>query len=174
MSNADVDTARATAASANATRASLGARSGSLTLLSPVGGTVQGMTVRPGDVVAAGTSIATIAATGQVRARFGVDPASAQRIRAGQKLRIATNNNETAIESSVTGVDTVIDPATRQASVYAALPAGFAFAPGETLRATVDVGGRRRERRSPIRLCSMMAANPMSLSWWKALPVNAM
>ena len=141
MSNADVDAARATAAAANATVASLGARSDSLTLRAPVGGTVQGVTTRPGDVVAAGTSIATIAATGQLRARFGVDPASARRIRAGQSIRIAPVNAGTPIDALVTGVDTAVDPVTRQASVYAALPAGLQVGPGETLRATVDVGG---------------------------------
>ena len=141
MSNADVDAARATAAAANATLASFGARSGSLTLRAPVGGTVQGVTARPGDIVAAGTSIATIAATGQIRARFGIDPAGARRIRAGQSILIAPVNAGTPIDALVTGVDTAVDPVTRQASVYAALPGGLQVGPGETLRATVDVGG---------------------------------
>lgn len=141
MSNADVDAARATAAAANATLASLGARNGSLTLQAPIAGTVQGVTARPGDIVAAGTSIATIAATGQLRARFGIDPASAPRIRAGQKIRITPVNAGAPMDASVTGVDTAVDPVTRQASVYATLPAGLSVAAGETLRATVDVGG---------------------------------
>lgn len=141
MSNADVDAARATAAAANATLASLGARSGSLTLRAPVGGTVQGVTARPGDIVAAGTSIATIAATGQVRARFGVDPASASRIRAGQRIRIMPVSAGASMDASVTGVDIAVDPVTRQASVYAALPAGRSVAAGETLRAIVETGG---------------------------------
>lgn len=140
MSNADVDAARATAAAANAMLASLGARSGSLTLRAPVGGTVQGLTARPGDVVAAGTSLATVAATGEVRARFGVDPANARRIRAGQAIRITPIGTPNPIDALVVGVDPTVDLTTRQAAVYATLPGRLQIGAGEPLRASVEIG----------------------------------
>lgn len=141
VSDADVETARAAAETANATRASLAQRGATLTLRAPASGTVQNLSAKPGDVIAAGTTVATIGATGELRARFGVDPAVAMRIHPGQPLRLAAVNGASTIETTVSGVDPQIDPATRQASVFARVPAGQGIGPGEPLRGAIQAGG---------------------------------
>lgn len=140
VSNADVETARGAFAAAGATSRNLGIRGGVATVRAPGGGTVQGLTVKPGDQVAAGATIASIGAVGDVRARFGVDPALARRIHPGQPISISMMDGSHAATVSVVGVDPQVDPATRLASVYARVPAGSGFGAGEPLRATLAVG----------------------------------
>lgn len=140
VSNADVETARGALATTSATSRNLGIRGGVATLRAPGAGTVQGLTVKPGDQVAAGATIASIGTPGDVRARFGVDPAIAQRIRPGQPIRISMIDGSHAATVTVVGVDPQVDPATRLASVYAKLPAGTGIGAGEPLRATLSAG----------------------------------
>lgn len=139
VSDADVETARGALATASATRNNLGIRGGHAVLRAPGAGTVQALTAKPGDQIAAGTTIATIGAAGDVRARFGVDPVVAQRVRPGQAMRIAVIDGSHAMTVSVAGVDPQIDPATRLASVYARVPGGGLGA-GEPLRGSLSVG----------------------------------
>ncbi|HSI18873.1 MAG TPA: efflux RND transporter periplasmic adaptor subunit [Sphingomonas sp.] len=139
VSDGDVETARGALATASATRNNLGIRGGYAVLRAPGAGTVQGLTAKPGDQLAPGTTIATIGASGDVRARFGVDPVVAQRVRPGQPIRIAVIDGSHAMTVSVVGVDPQIDPATRLASVYARVP-GSGLGAGEPLRGTLSVG----------------------------------
>ncbi|MES2045759.1 MAG: efflux RND transporter periplasmic adaptor subunit [Pseudomonadota bacterium] len=139
VSDADVETARGALATASATRNNLGIRGGYAVLRAPGAGTVQGLAAKPGDQLAAGTTIATIGASGDVRARFGVDPVVAQRVRPGQPIRIAVIDGSHAMTVSVVGVDPQIDPATRLASVYARVP-GSGLGAGEPLRGSLSVG----------------------------------
>lgn len=120
MSDADIETARAAAATAAATRSAAAQRGGTLVLRAPVAGTVQNLTARPGDVVAPGTTVATIGATGDLRARFGVDPAAA-RTHPGQPIVLSAVDGGTALATTVSGIDPQVDPATRLA--LAARPA---------------------------------------------------
>jgi len=139
-SDADVETARTAAAAAKATAAAVAARGATLTVRAPVAGTVQALTARPGDVVPPGTAVATLAAGGPVRARFGIDPALAAATRPGQPLKIARPAGGAPIDGVVVGVDPQVDPTTRLASVFATLPAGGLIGPGETLRADLPTG----------------------------------
>ena len=143
VSNADVETARAAAAVANATRANLGIKDGGLALRAPIAGTVRNLTARPGDQVAAGAAVATVAAQGDLRARFGVDPAIAQRLNTGQPVDIDTVNGNAPTRVAVVGIDPQIDPATRLASIYVRIPAGLHLGAGEPLHATLQVGATR-------------------------------
>lgn len=138
-SDADVETARSAAAAARAALANNGI-GGGLTLRAPVAGTVQGLTAKPGDQLASGTTVATIVSRGDLRARFGVDPAVAPRIRPGSTAEVELAGGGTPISVPIVGVDPSVDPATRLASVFVRLPAGLSFAAGEPLRATVQVG----------------------------------
>ena len=140
VSDAEVETARAAQATAAATRNNLGIRGGYAVLRAPGAGTVQGLTARPGDQLAAGATIATVGAAGDVRARFGVDPALAQRIRPGQPIRIALIDGSHEATVMVAGVDPQIDATTRLASVYARVPAALGLGAGEALRATLSTG----------------------------------
>ncbi|MEG3146741.1 efflux RND transporter periplasmic adaptor subunit [Sphingomonas sp. RT2P30] len=138
VSDAEVETARAALTAATATRDNLGLRGGHAVLRAPVAGTVQGLATRVGDQLAAGATIATIGTTGDVRARFGVDPAVARRIRIGQTIRIMAVDGSHEATVAIVGVDPQIDPATRLASVYARVP-GAGLGAGEPLRAALSV-----------------------------------
>jgi RND family efflux transporter MFP subunit len=112
-------------------------RNGTLVLRAPVAGTVQNLTAKPGDLIAAGTTVATIGAQGDLRARFGIDPALAAGIHSGQPIAVSAVNASNALRATVTGVDPQVDPTTRLASVYARLPAGTGFGAGEPLRGAI-------------------------------------
>jgi RND family efflux transporter MFP subunit len=137
VSNADVETARAALRTATATR--IAASSGSNVLRAPAGGTVQALNAKPGDQIAAGTAVASIAAAGERRARFGVDPATASRIHAGQGITISALSGGPAVAATVVGIDPAVDATTRLASVFARVSATFAV--GAPLRGQISVGG---------------------------------
>lgn len=139
MSDADVETARAAKASADATLGSLTGRS--LTLRAPHAGYVESITGTPGDLIPAGTSVVAISSTGAIRARFGIDPALARHLRAGAAIAISTAGSGRAIPARLSAVDPMVDPQTKLASAYADLPAGTAFRPGETLTGETTVQG---------------------------------
>lgn len=138
-SDADVETARAAAATARATRASLVVGPNGVALRAPIAGIVRGLTAKEGDQIAAGTAVASIAVNGILRGRFGIDPAVAQRVRDGQAIGISAVSGSAHAMASVTGVDTQVDPATRLASVYASIPQGFDIGPGEALRGSLSL-----------------------------------
>lgn len=140
VSDADVETARAASATAHATVASVGVPGGGLTLRAPTGGTVENLTARPGDQIAAGATVATVAGRGDVRARFGVDPAIAPRIRVGRTAQVQLLDGSAAVLAPIVGVDPTVDATTRLASVFVKIPGGVSRSPGEPLRATVRVG----------------------------------
>lgn len=141
VGNAEVDQARAAAAAADATRASLGQRAGSLTLRAPVAGFVQTVSANPGDLVQPGTAVATIARTGDLRAHLGADPSVARALHPGLAVLIGAIAGRTAFSVPITSVAPVVDPQTKLASVFANLPAQAGFGVGETLTGTVAVGG---------------------------------
>ena len=142
VGNAEVETARTAAALANATRASLSARAGDLGLRATVGGVVAAVLQKPGDLVAAGAPIVRIAAGGATRARFGIDPVLAVRLGVGGELELrALGGSGTAMTVRVSGVDRIVDPATRLASLFADVPAGAALAVGQPVQAELVRGG---------------------------------
>jgi len=138
-SDADVETARAAAAAARSAVANMGI-GGGVTLRAAAAGTVQGLTAKPGDQVAAGTTVAIIVGRGDLRARFGVDPVIAPRIHPGTTAQIQLAGGGTPVTVPVVGVDPSVDATTRLSSVFVRVPAGLGLAAGEPLRATVQVG----------------------------------
>ena len=138
VGDAEVEAARAAAATAQATVASVGG--GTMTLRAPVGGIVQALTARPGDQIAAGATVATIIGRGDVRARFGVDPAIAPRLRVGQLVQVQLLDGSVAVSAPIVGVDPTVDTMTRLASVFVKIPGGISRSPGEPVRATLRVG----------------------------------
>ncbi|MEA3004252.1 MAG: rane fusion protein multidrug efflux system [Sphingomonadales bacterium] len=137
VSNGDVETARAAARTAEATLAMTRQRGGTLVLRAPVAGTVQNLTAKLGDLVPAGTTVATLGAQGELRARLGIDPALAARVHPGQPISVSALNGSISLMTTVVGVDPQVDATTRLASVYARLPAGSGFGAGEPLRAAI-------------------------------------
>jgi RND family efflux transporter MFP subunit len=139
VSDADVETARAAALSAGATRASLGARNGALTLRAPTAGFVESVASAPGDLVAPGTAVASIAGSGNLRARFGIDPAQASRVRPGMVLRV-TPPSGIPFSAPVLSVDPVVDPTTKLASLFVNVPAGSGIGINSALNGQLDLG----------------------------------
>ncbi|MGN6374557.1 MAG: efflux RND transporter periplasmic adaptor subunit [Sphingomonas sp.] len=139
-SDADVETARAAAQNADALAGSLRARAGALTLRAPAAGVVQAVGSQVGDLVAAGTSVATIARLGPLRAHFGVDPAIAGKVRPGTPIRITAGDGSAPIEVAVQSVDLMVDPQTRLASIYARLPGNAGLAAGQPISGSISTG----------------------------------
>ncbi|MDB5717506.1 MAG: efflux transporter periplasmic adaptor subunit [Sphingomonas bacterium] len=140
VGDAEVEAARAAAATATATLTSLTTRSGSLNLRAPAAGYVQTIANSPGDLVAAGAAVATIAKAGDLRGRFGVDPALARRLPAGASVRIAPAAGGASFGAPVLSVDPVVDPQTRLASVFVRIPAASGIGAGEPLSGEVLIG----------------------------------
>lgn len=140
-SDAEVETARAAARSADVTRTSLAARAGGLTVRASADGVVDSVTPSPGDLVAAGGAVALISRSADARARFGVDPAAARALRPGQSLRIAANAGRPALTLPIESVSPMVDSQTRLVSVFARLPAGAGIGAGASLTATVATEG---------------------------------
>ena len=140
VSDAEVESARAAKASADATRASLSSQTIALTLRAPVSGFVDTVPVSPGDRVSAGGTVATITRGGGLRGRFGVEPTVARTLRPGQRVLVTTTSGTAPFAVAITSVTPVVDPATRLASIFTALPDQAGIAAGEALSADVRVG----------------------------------
>ncbi len=140
-SDADLEAAQSAAHAAALTRDNLAARIGKLTLRAPLRGNVEGLTAHEGDLVPMGTTLARVVSGNRLRARFGISPALARSLHAGMPLAIMQRTRDTRLMTTVQSVDPVIDPATRQASLIALLPAGNAVSPGEIVEASVDIAG---------------------------------
>lgn len=141
VSDAEVEAARAAAQVASATLSTTGQRSGTLVLRAPVSGTVQNLTAKPGDLLPAGTTVATIGAQVNLQARFGLDPAMATRVARGQQVSLGSSNSDARVQTSISGIDIQVDPTTRQVFALARIPGGAGFALGQPLRGNIAVSG---------------------------------
>ena len=140
MSDGDVNAARAAATAAGATLSSLQSRGRGLTLTAPVSGTVALISGSPGDVVAGGATVARVQMAGDVRARFGIDPAAARRISVGASIRITPSGGDTPFTVRVDTIDKTADATTRLASLYARIPSSVGVGQGEALRGDLKIG----------------------------------
>jgi len=140
VSDAEVEAARTAATVAAATANSLARRLAALELRSPVDGVVETILQSPGDLVPAGAPVATLAPAGSLRARFGVDPALARRLRPGMAIDIRPASGDASIMASILAVSAVTDPQTRLAGVFADLPPGAGIGQGEPLSGRVTLG----------------------------------
>ncbi len=138
VSDADVETAAAAARAADAAVASAQSRNNALILRATQAGYVVAVTQNPGDQVAAGTSIATTSSTANLRARFGVDPALAQRVKLGAHVHI-TPASGPAFDAYIVSVSPVVDPSTRLAPVVAEIPSGTGLGSGQALRGDLSI-----------------------------------
>ena len=137
VGDAEVESARAAAQSADATVASLRGRAGGLSLTAPASGYVANIANAPGDLVQAGASIATITSATDLRARLGVDPTVASTLRTGAPIRIAAGKGHAPATVPIQSIDPLVNPTTRLQSVFARLPTSYGAGPGEVLQAEV-------------------------------------
>lgn len=136
-SDAEVETTRAAAQSANATRAGLASRAHAMILRAPSAGIVDTLTPAIGDLLQPGTLVASVSRAGDMRVRFGVDPATARMLRPGMPLAIAASAGRAPLTVPIQSVDPIADPQTKLYSVFATVPAASGITIGETLTATV-------------------------------------
>ena len=139
MSDADVETARAAEKVAASAASSLVTRTAALTLRAPVAGTVMSVANAPGDLVAPGSAVVRILVRGDLRARFGVEPAMLGRLRIGGTVTLRAGGGESAATARITAIDPLVDQQTRLASVFTTLPAGRGA--GQPLAADLALGG---------------------------------
>lgn len=137
VSDSEVEAARTAATLAAATANSLAQRVAALELRAPVSGIVETIMQSPGDLVPAGSPVATLAPAGSLRARFGVDPVLARRLRPGMAIQIRPVSGDAAIKASILAVSPVTDPQTRLAGVFADIPASAGVGQGEPLSGRV-------------------------------------
>ena len=138
-SDADVEAALAESKAADALAAKDNGAAGIILLKSPINGAVQKLTLHPGDLVPAGTVVATIARAASLQARFGIDPAIAQRLTTGAHIRVEPSAGGTAIATRLGAVDPAVDPATRLATIVAPLPPEAHISIGQAVAGDVDV-----------------------------------
>jgi RND family efflux transporter MFP subunit len=138
-SNADVESARLAYDSAQATASSLNMRHGSLVLTAPFEGIVSTIAASPGDIIAAGATVATLVPASATRAKFGIDPEEARLVRAGGTLSVLDANGNVKFAVPIQAVDPGVDPTTRLAAIYAMLPGGVSIGSGEALIGEVTI-----------------------------------
>ena len=137
VGDADVETARAAAQSADVTLASLRGRAGSLALTAPAAGYVASVANNPGDLVQAGASIAMITNGSGLRARFGADPTVARTLSRGAQIKIAGTKGRATVSVPIQSIDPVVNPNTRLESVFTTLPPSLGIGSGEVLQGEV-------------------------------------
>lgn len=139
MSNGDVETARAAAQSASAAHKSVATRSAGLDLRAPFAGHVQTISAALGSLVPGGTPVATVNAAGDLRARFGVDPALARQVRPGAPIRIEPSAGGPGFTATVLSIDPTVDAQTRLASLFVRIPAAAPIGAGQPLTAELSL-----------------------------------
>ena len=140
-SDADVESARAAAQSANAARNAASTKAGQLTLRAPFAGYVETIANSPGEMVAAGTTIVTIARSGAMRARFRLDHSLLGRIsrNSGVNVSLSTDEGDNAMALPIIAVDPTIDPQSRLASIFVNIPAGNDIGAGQPLKGEITL-----------------------------------
>ncbi len=93
-----------------------------------------------GELVAAGTAIVTIVKDGDLRARFGIDPALARRVPPGSSVDVRASGDRSFITVPVLAVDNVVDPQTKLASIYVRIPDASEIGSGESLTGQISLG----------------------------------
>lgn len=136
-SDADVEAARSRAAAASALLASFNERSANLVLRAPHTGFVDSTGASAGDLVQPGTVIATLLRAGAVKARFGIDPALARSLVAGNPIEIHPGDGSPSFVVPIASISPVAHAQTRLASVLVSIPAQQGLAAGQPLAARV-------------------------------------
>lgn len=117
-------------------RASIGDR----VVSAPFSGFASLRRISVGAVVSAGTEIATISDTSQIKLDFAVPETLLSSVRVGQPIEArASAYPDTPFRGTVRAIDPVVDPATRSATLRAILPNGDGrLKPGMLLTVTIE------------------------------------
>ena len=85
----------------------------------PIAGTVTSITVSPGDFVAQGQELATVATTGKLRVKFNVNPDEIGRFAVGDQVMVGHETIDRKMTGRVVTIAESADPATRAFQVEA-------------------------------------------------------
>ncbi len=110
------------------------------TLTAPFDGIVTVVFVKPGERIAAGAPLLTLAQTKGVVVSVGVEPAQRAKLRVGQPAKLEPlQSEEGTIDGTVQQVDAMVDPKTRQIGVMIGVAPG-AVLPNAGFKAEIVVG----------------------------------
>lgn len=138
-SDPEVEAARSRAVAASALLESYHQRGSALLLRAPHDGYVDATGASAGDLVQAGTAIATLSRTGGSKARFGIDPANARRLARDAAVQIIPADGSPPFTARITSISPTANMQTRLASVLVSIPPGRGLATGQPLSARVIV-----------------------------------
>lgn len=116
-----------------------------LGLTSPVDGTVAKLDYAAGAVVPAGAVLAEVADSRAAEVHLGVDPSDVKGLVAGAPVSLEAVDGAAGapVAGRVRSVSASVNPATRMADVYVALPEGAALALGAYVRGTFAVASAK-------------------------------
>ena len=114
------------------------------TIVAPFDGTILTLPVAPGERVLPGAALVTLARTGSIVVKVGVEPNRLPSLRPGQAATVRGLWGEPARSATVMRVDAVLDPRTRLVNVDLLPDAGSPEAgqvlPGSAMRSEITVG----------------------------------
>lgn len=139
-SDGDVETAKAAELAATETHRSLVARIAAIgAVKAPADGTVESLSVNPGDQTAPGAALGRIGETGALRVRLNLDPVDAARIRSGASATLKSPggamDDAALAQGVVSEVSQRIDPQTHLATAWVAIHARLA--PGRPVQGQI-------------------------------------
>lgn len=138
-SDADVETAQASADDMTALADSLEQRLGAVSNLpAPISGIVTELLVEPGQLVVPGSQLARLSSPDALRARMRVEVEDAAALENGDPVHLtALDRTGAEMETMISSIDLRVDSATRMATVFATVLAGHGLLPGEAIRAEI-------------------------------------
>ena len=144
VGDAEVENTRTAAEAADAALAALSSQAGQLGLRAPFSAYVEAISSNPGGLVAPGTTVVTLARSGEVRARFNVDHALIGRITRSEGVRVTIPSEGLDVTLPIAAIDPTVDPQTRQAAIFVTIPAAYGLGSGQPLRGevTLEAGGK--------------------------------
>ena len=136
----ELQTARAAADTLAALRDSLVTRTGQghgLRIDAPTTGVVDGLTVRPGEVLAAGSVLARILEPTSTIIRLGIEPDALAEVRADASVELADLQGASVGDGRVRSIDRRIDPQSGLASLLVQVESALGVPSGTRVRARI-------------------------------------
>lgn len=137
VSDAEVESARLAAVVAKSGMAALSTQAGQLALRAPFASFVETIASNPGELVAPGTTVVTLARSGDMRARFNLDHSLIGRITRGEGVRVTLPSEDIDVNLPIAAIDPTVNPQTRQASIFVNVPAAYGLGSGQPLRGEI-------------------------------------
>lgn len=139
---AEQSAAEATAANARDLRDSLRTRTGDgkeFVVVAPSNGVVDSVPVHPGELVVAGTIVASVGDPALLRVRLGLEPSDLARVHAGQGVTLVAVADARSATGHVVAVERHVDRESHLAAAWIGLPREATLNVGESVRGRIVV-----------------------------------